>query len=184
VIETDRLLLRKPRPSDGPAFAEMLHDAEVMHFIGGVTDEPAEDVVDGWRARWTENGVGPFVIVRREDERLLGRAGIVVWDTRVWRNCTRAEAGEHAQDELGWALAREHWGWGYATEAALAVREWARREAGVSNLISLIHPDNSSSQRVAERLVCTRGGRVTLEGGTPCDIWVHPIGRHPTAPAR
>jgi len=186
VIETDRLLLRKPRPDDAPAFAEMLRDAEVMRFIGGVTDEPAEDVLERWHARWAANGVGPFVLVRREDERVVGRAGLIVWDTSVWRNCTRAEAGERAQDELGWALLREHWGRGYATEGALAVREWARREADVGHLISLVHPDNASSRRVAERLGCVCGERVTLEGGTPCDIWVHPAQRQleGQAPAR
>lgn len=183
MIETDRLLLRKPRPDDAPAFAEMLRDAEVMHFIGGVTDEPAEDVVDSWHARWSANGVGPFVVVRREDDRVLGRAGIVVWDTRTWRNCTRAEAGEHAQEELGWALLREHWGRGYATESARAIREWAWREAGVAHLISLIHPDNSSSRRVAERLGCARSGRVTLESDVPCDVWVHPSRRQPDGQA-
>lgn len=174
MITTDRLLLRKPRPDDAPAFAEMLRDAEVMHFIGGVTDEAAEGIVERWRARWSANGVGPFVIVRREDERVLGRAGIVVWDTRAWRNSTRAEAGKHAQDELGWALLREHWGRGYATEGALAVRDWARREAGVASLISLIHPDNGASRRVAERLDCVRGERVRLDSGVLCDVWVHP----------
>jgi RimJ/RimL family protein N-acetyltransferase len=187
VIETERLLLRKPRPDDAPAFAEMLRDPDVMHFIGGVTDEPAEDVLERWRARWSANGVGPFVLVRREDERVLGRAGLVVWDTRIWRNSTLAEAGEHAQHELGWALLREHWGRGYATEGAMAVREWAQREARVADLISLIHRDNDSSRRVAERLRCVRRGRVTLESGTPCDVWVHPAERQPEggqAPAR
>ena len=55
---------------------------------------------------------------------------------------TVAEAGEHAQPELGWTLSREHWGHGYATEGAYAVREWARDELGMGHLISLIHPDN------------------------------------------
>jgi len=186
VIETDRLLLRKPRLDDAPVFAEMLRDAEVMQFIGGVTDEPAADILERWHARWSANGVGPFVLVRRKDERVLGRAGLVVWDTSVWRNCTRAEAGEHAQDELGWALLREHWGRGYASEGALAVREWAWREAGVGHLVSLIHPDNAPSRRVAERLGCVRGERVTLEEGVACDVWVHPTRRQPEghAPAR
>ena len=186
MITTDRLLLRKPRPEDAPAFAAMLRDAEVMHYIGGVTDEPADAVVDRWRERWSANGVGPFVLVRREDERVVGRAGIVVWDTRAWRNCTRAEAGEHAQDELGWALLREHWGRGYATEGALAVRDWAWREAGIASLISLINPDNVASRRVAERLGCMRGNRVRLDEGVLCDVWVHPSRDQPDgqAPAR
>jgi RimJ/RimL family protein N-acetyltransferase len=186
VIETERLLLRKPRPGDARAFAGLLRDAEVMQFLGGVTDEPAEDAIERWRARWLTNGLGHFVAVRRVDERVLGRVGFVVWDTAVWRNCTRAEAGEHAQEELGWALAREHWGCGYATEGARAVRDWVRREGGVGRLISLIHPDNRPSQRVAEKLGCARGERVTLESGVPCDVWVHPPARQRDgqAPAR
>ena len=44
----------------------------------------------------------------------------------------------------------------------------------VRRLISLIHPDNLDSQRVAGRLGCDRGERVVLESGVPCDVWVHP----------
>ena len=66
------------------------------------------------------------------------------------------------------------WGNGYATEAALAAREWGRTHAGVAHLISVIHPDNLGSQRVAERLDCERGERVQLESSDPCDVWAHP----------
>src|SRR5207302_7750575 len=143
-----------PRLDDVPAAAELLGNLEVMRFLGGET-VPADavpEVVQKWLDRWELNGVGPFAIERREDGRWVGRAGILVWDTRTWTHGSVAEAGEHAQPEIGWALARAHWGNGYATEAAMAVRDWGRRERGFERLISLIAPANVASQRVAERL--------------------------------
>ena len=106
--------------------------------------------------------------------RMLGRTGILVWDARTWKHTTFADAGEHAQPELGWALAREHWGQGYATEAASAVREWAYFERGVGRLISLIAPANVRSERLAERLGCTRGETVDLCDTGPAVVWEHP----------
>jgi RimJ/RimL family protein N-acetyltransferase len=118
--------------------------------------------------------MGPFAIECREDGRLVGRAGLIVWDTRNWHNSTLAEAGDHAQPELGWAVGRPFWGNGYATEAAQAVRDWARRERGVGRLISLINPANVRSQRVAERLGAVPAETVTLFDSSPAVVWVHP----------
>jgi RimJ/RimL family protein N-acetyltransferase len=175
-IETERLLLRLPVPEDAADAARLLGDPEVMRFLGGATvsaeDVPA--VVEKWIARWEDNGCGPFSVVCREDGRWLGRAGLLVWDVRTWTHTTFANAGEHAQPELGWALAREHWGSGYATEAALAVREWAYRERGVERLVSVIAPDNPRSQRLARRLGCTPGETVELFDNGPHVVWEHP----------
>jgi len=173
-LETERLVLRKPRLEDAAALEPLLRDPEVMRFLGGVTDEPAQEVIERWRHRWSANGVGHFFLVRRADDTFVGRTGYVVWDTRVWRNCLVSEAEPHAQPELGWALLRSYWGQGYATEAARAVRDWGRSRAGVGHLISLIHPDNLASQGVAARLHCERRGSVVLESGVPCDVWIHP----------
>ena len=71
--------------------------------------------------------------------------------------------------EIGYLLGREHWGNGYATEAALAVRDWALAELGLERLIALIYPGNVRSIRVAEKLgmepedeIEIFGNRVTL----------------------
>src|SRR5436190_13510283 len=127
-LETERLLLRKPRLEDAEAAYEYLSDPAVMRFIGGETvpREDCEAVVQKWLDRWEANGFGHFVLERREDGRFLGRVGMIVWDTRTWTHTTAAEAGEHGQPELGWTLARAHWGCGYATEGARAGRGWAR----------------------------------------------------------
>jgi RimJ/RimL family protein N-acetyltransferase len=175
-LETERLVLRLPRLEDAPAAAEYLGDPEAMRFLGGETVPPEEApaVVAKWMQRWELDDVGPFVLERREDGRFVGRSGILVWDRRKWTQSTFAEAGEHAQPELGWTLVRRYWGNGYATEAARAARDWARAERGLTRLISLVNPANVASQRVAERLGAQRTDRVTLFDSGPADVWLHP----------
>lgn len=161
-----------------PAAAELLTDPEVMRFLGGdvVPREDHAAVVEKWRERWNVNGMGPFLIETRRDGRFLGRAGIVVWDSRTWTHTTVAEAGQFAQPELGWALVRAAWGNGYATEAARAVRAWAREDRNVGRLISLIAPDNLASRRVAQRLGALPTASVMLFDARDADVWEHPAG--------
>lgn len=175
MIETERLLLRMPRLEDAPDFARAYSDPETMRFIGGVV--PSEDVpalVQKWLDRWAANGFGHFVVVRREDGVILGRVGLLVWDTRTWSQSTQPEAGEHGRTELGWSLSREHWGHGYAPEAAFAARAWLRTEWGAGRLISVINPLNVASQRVAEKLGATPGETVQLFDASDAVVWTHP----------
>lgn len=177
MIETERLVLRKPVLEDAEPAVALLTDPVAMEFIGGVHPEAAADpefVVRRWLERWDENDCGPFSVVRREDGRWVGRCGLLVWDVRTWTHTTFGSAGEHAQPELGWALARAHWGCGYATEAAIAVREWAYAERGVERLVSVIAPQNVRSQRLVERLGATPGETVELLGNGPHVVWEHP----------
>jgi RimJ/RimL family protein N-acetyltransferase len=178
VIQTERLLLRMPLLEDAEAALELITDPVAMEFIGGVHPDAGTDpgfVVRRWLERWDDNGCGPFSVVRREDGRWLGRTGVLVWDVRSWTQTTFASAGEHAQPELGWALAREHWGKGYATEAALAVREWAYAERGIGPLVSLIAPANVRSQLLAQRLGARPGETVELYDGGAHVVWEHPL---------
>jgi RimJ/RimL family protein N-acetyltransferase len=176
-LETERLVLRLPRLEDAEAAVVLLTDPVAMEFIGGVHPNAATDpefAVRRWLRRWDENGCGPFSIVRREDGCWLGRSGLLVWDVRTWTHTTFDDAGEYAQPELGWALAREHWGQGYATEAVVAIRDWAYRYLGVDRLVSVIAPANVRSQRLAQRLGCTPGKTVNLFDGGPHVAWEHP----------
>jgi RimJ/RimL family protein N-acetyltransferase len=148
VIETERLLLRKPVSEDARQLLEAFADPEAMRHIGdGSTTDlaGAEQTVDRWLERWDTWQIGMFVIERTEDERVLGRAGFLRWDPETW------EIGG-SETELGWGLAREHWGHGYATEAAVALRDWALGGLGLTRLISLIQQGNLRSVRVAEKL--------------------------------
>jgi RimJ/RimL family protein N-acetyltransferase len=177
MIETERLLLRKPMLEDAEAALDLITDPVAMEFIGGVHPDAAADpqfVVRRWLDRWDANDCGPFSIVRQEDGRWIGRCGVLVWDVRTWRHTTFASSEEFAQPELGWALARAHWGKGYATEAALAVRDWAYRERGFHPLISLIRVANVRSESLAERLGATPGETIELFDNGPHVVWTHP----------
>jgi len=181
-LYTDRLCLRPPTPHDGEALYELFADEDVMR---GLNREPVstveharamiEDGVGGWRT----DGLGPFVLQATGTERrVVGQAGLMIFDTPGWTPSTWALAEGRAQPELGWALMRAHWGHGYATEAAAAIRDWAREARSISRLVSLISPENVRSQRVAERL-----GAIPTETVTPLHtrrkavVW-----RHPPAP--
>jgi ribosomal-protein-alanine N-acetyltransferase len=145
LIETERLILRMPRPDDAEALVEAIGDPETMRYIGdGSTGglEAAERAIERWLERWGEGGIGQFVVERREDGRFVGRVGFLVWDPQTW---TPAPTGDV---EIGWTLARSQWGNGYATEAALALRDWTDRP----RLISLIQHGNERSVRVAEKI--------------------------------
>jgi len=83
---------------------------------------------------------------------VLGRAGFLVWDADAWQTGTLAELGDRGAVELGWLLAREHWGHGYATEAALALRDHGFAKLGFTRLISLILRGNERSERVAQKI--------------------------------
>jgi RimJ/RimL family protein N-acetyltransferase len=176
VLESERLRLRPPIPEDADAAAELLGDPEVMRFLGGqaVPREDVPAVIEKWLGRWTANRMGPFMLERRDNGRFVGRCGILIWDTRDWRISTHAEAGEFAQPELGWALARAHWGHGYATEAARAIGTWARAERGVQSLVSVIAPGNIASRRVAERLGAQPGATITLADSGDAVVWTYP----------
>jgi RimJ/RimL family protein N-acetyltransferase len=172
-LETERLLLRMPRLEDVDAYLPIAADEETMRFIGGVMDRAGvEQAVHLWLARWQANGFGHLIAERREDGCLLGRTALHVWDTRTWEISTAPLAGEHGQVELGWTFAREHWGHGYATEAARAVRAWGY-SLGVESIISLIHPENARSARVAAKLGATPTQAIEVMS-TPATVWVHP----------
>jgi RimJ/RimL family protein N-acetyltransferase len=159
-VETERLLLREWRGEDLDAYAAMYADPEVTRFLGGPADRE-----DAWRrmammaGHWVVRGYGNWVLERREDGRMIGRAGL--WRPEGWPGL-----------EVGWLLARDAWGHGYATEAGRAACQWARRELGADELISIIAVGNAASRRVAERLGMAvreerdfRGERVVIYAG-------------------
>jgi RimJ/RimL family protein N-acetyltransferase len=173
LIETERLVLRMPQHEDVDDVLAIVRDGEVMRWIGGEAGgrEMAARQVENWIARWNANGVGPFAVVL--DGRVIGRAGLLVWDRSTWEPSAYERAGEDAVEELGWVIARAHWGQGLATEAARAVREWAYAERGIERLISLIDPKNTRSIRVADKLGAVPDELVATVYG-PLLAWLHP----------
>jgi RimJ/RimL family protein N-acetyltransferase len=153
-LETERLVLRSFRADDHGPYAAMSADPEVMRFIGtGATQTPAES----WRSmafligHWALRGYGMWAIELRSSGELVGRAGFL--EPPGWPGF-----------ELGWLLARPHWGHGYATEAARAALRYAFVELGRERVISLIRPGNERSVKVARSIGSALEGEVDLLG--------------------
>lgn len=155
ILETERLVLRRLTPADLEEVAPIYGDAEVMRFIGdGSAWPPArtEQALARWHGFWEDDGFGQFAVRRLEDGRVVGDVGLLAWDPAAWRPGSRVRIGPEAEIEIGWTLAREFWGRGYATEAATAIRDWALGSLEIARLVSLIQPENERSIRVAEKL--------------------------------
>ena len=153
-LETERLHLRRPEPGDLDAYAAFFADPEVVRYTGGVIKTRAESAaaVEAMIRHWDRHGIGLFTLVRREDDRVLGRVGFLLWDPQRWVHGLANELSGVTETEIGWTLGREFWGFGYATEAAAGARDWALGEPGLARLISLIQRGNTASVRVAEKL--------------------------------
>jgi RimJ/RimL family protein N-acetyltransferase len=140
-VTTDRLVLRMLREADFESYAQMCGDPEVMRYIGD--GQPLSRPM-AWRnlalmvGHWSLRGYGLWGVEERATGALVGRAGF--WNPDGWPGF-----------ELGWMLRRSSWGLGYATEAARAALRFAFTRMARPQVISLIHPDNAASVRVAER---------------------------------
>jgi RimJ/RimL family protein N-acetyltransferase len=141
-IETERLRMRGWRDGDFKAFADILADPEVARGLGkqaGMTWQEAWRDMSMMAGHWALKGFGHWVLEERESGELVGRAGLYFPPT--WPEL-----------EVGWTVARAHWGKGYAAEAGRAACKWAHDELGARHIVSLILPTNSQSIRVAEKL--------------------------------
>ncbi len=164
-LETERLVLRMWRAGDFEPFAEMCADEEVMRYIGagGKTMTPPE----AWRSmalfigHWHLRGYGIWAVEERASGELVGRVGC--WRPEGWPGF-----------EVGWVLRRAFWGRGFATEAARAALDYAFDVLGQAHVISLIHPENRASIRVAERIGEKPEGRTEVFGA---EVLVYGIDR-------
>jgi RimJ/RimL family protein N-acetyltransferase len=155
LLETPRLRLRPFGADDWPAYAAMCADAEVMRHVGTGQVQSAEDA---WRSmavflgHWALRGYGMWALEHRDSGALLGRVGYI--DPPGWPGF-----------ELGWLLARSHWGHGYAREAAAVALRHAFDVLQRDRVISLIRPGNARSVAVAEAIGESLQGSVELMGG-------------------
>ncbi len=139
-IETERLILRPPRPKDFESWAAFMADEEAAAFLGGA-QKPAQS----WRGMatmagaWMLNGFSMFSLIEKDTGEWVGRAG--PWRPEGWPGT-----------EVGWGVIKERQGRGYAREAAVASMDWAFDNLGWTEIIHTIDPDNTPSIRLAERL--------------------------------
>jgi len=157
MLQTDRLILREWRDEDLAPFAALNADERVAAFLPGtLTREESDAMAARIREHFARRGFGLWVVEAPGVSPFLGFVGLSV---------PSFEAPFTPCVEIGWRLAFEHWGFGYATEAARAAVRFGFDELGLDEIVSFTVPDNLRSRAVMERLGMRR---------SPADDFDHP----------
>jgi RimJ/RimL family protein N-acetyltransferase len=164
-LTTERLRLRAWRAEDREPFAALNADPVVMeHFPALLTREQSDAFVDRIVRRMAEQGYGLWAAEIRETGRFIGFIGL---------NPAPDALPVAPATEVGWRLAREFWGQGYAPEGARAAVDFAFGTLGLPEIVSFTTTVNTRSQRVMQKLGMTHD---------PADDFDHP--NHPDWPER
>ena len=141
IIGTERLYMREMDQGDFPSLCLMLQDDDVMYaYEGAFSDEEAQAWLDKQIARYRKYGFGLWAVILRETGEMIGQCGLTM---QMWK-------GREVL-EIGYLFRKEYWHNGYATEAAIACREYAFNTLGADEVSSIIRDSNIASQRVAIR---------------------------------
>ena len=140
-LETERLILRSFREEDVDAMEQLFANPDFMRFSLGVFTERKQTVAFIEKVmEWDRAGIpSQFAIVPRNEDAVIGYCGF------------HHHPEVPGEVEIGYRLHPDYWNRGLITEAARAVRDHGFRDYKLSRVISLIHPDNIPSRRVAEK---------------------------------
>jgi len=158
MIETERLILRRWREADVEPYVAMMADPQVADTLGGVLDraQVGRSIARN-EAAFEQQGIGRFAVERRGDGRFLGHCGLMP----IHESLPPAPGFE-----IGWALAKDAWGAGYASEAARAAIADAFARAELAEVIAYTTVGNLRSQAVMARVGLAR---------TPARDFDHPL---------
>ena len=157
ILTTARLRLRQWREEDLAPFAALNADPQVMEFFPKVLTRAESDVVAGRiRDHFARHGFGLWAVEAPGVVDFMGFVGLAV---------PSFEAHFTPCVEIGWRLAREHWGHGYATEAATAALAFGFVDRALEEIVAFTVPANIPSRRVMGRLGMRR---------SPADDFEHP----------
>ncbi|MCB9477562.1 MAG: GNAT family N-acetyltransferase [Deltaproteobacteria bacterium] len=167
-IRTDRLLLRQWRDEDLDAFAAMNADERVMrHFVAPLTREQSLESLERLRRHFADHGYGLWVLEIPGEAPFIGCVGLLQPNFKAhFTPCV----------EIGWRLAADYWGQGYAREAATAVRDLALGELHLPEIVSMTTPANERSVHLMESLGMRRDPADDFDHPKVPDG--HPIKRH------
>jgi len=145
-LETGRLRMRGHTLADFDSIRRLWSDGQVTRFIGGrpQTEEECWARLLRYLGHWSLLGYGYWLIEEKSSGSFVGEAGLL--------NLRRAIVPPLGDvPEAGWVLSPAHQGKGYATEAVRAALQWADSHFGSQPVVCLIHPENQSSLRVAQK---------------------------------
>jgi RimJ/RimL family protein N-acetyltransferase len=165
-IESERLVLRRIDRDDFEFFIRLNADPDVARYLSHGRPRSSQESLAWLQSllqSYEDLELGQLAVVRKSDGMLIGRCGLsdlavearasVGAVPRAWYQRAEAPAGTEVvfERELGYTFHRSSWGQGYASEAARCVFEYARDVLRLHRVISLIHPQNVRSLRVAQR---------------------------------
>ena len=142
ITETERLIIREMVSSDLNALCRILCDEEVMctAYESAFSVEEAQDWMNRHFRRYAEYGFGLWAVVLKETNEMIGQCGLTM---QSWR--------EKELLEIGYLFQKAYWHKGYATEAAIACKEYAFSVLNASSVYSIIRDTHIASQNVAVR---------------------------------
>lgn len=160
-LETPRLVIRPFTLHDLEQLAEIFAQPEVMRFIGDgpISEQETLEWLERWMPVVEATGYGHHAVTLRGSGTLIGRCGPVERELSTGREV-----------EISYLLARQYWGCGHATEAAIAVRDHAFGQLGQQRVVSLIARGNPASEDVANRLGMAIDSTIEFHG-RPCNVW-------------
>lgn len=158
-ISTPRLILRPHRPEDTEFMVALNSDPEVVRYVGAdsVDLEQAREIVSRLRREFEDRRLGRFLVIEKATNEKIGWCGLK-WIEE--RRCV----------DLGYRLRRDRWAKGYATEAALAARDYGFKTLGLEEIWARAAQENTRSIHVLEKLGMTRAGKVTDHGQACLDF--------------
>lgn len=146
VFQTNRLFLREMTQSDFASLCKILQDNDVMYaYEGAFKDEEVQSWLDKQLANYKKYGFGLWAVVLKETGSMIGQCGL-----------TMQNYNDSKVLEVGYLLRKEYWHHGYASEAAIACKDYAFNRLHAKEVYSIIRDTNIPSQNVAKRngMVC------------------------------
>lgn len=142
VFTTDQLILRKLNINDAVKLLEIFSDPEMMeyHRVTRNLDETKE-WIQQYLESYEKHGFGRYAAILKDTNEFIGYAGFAA-----------KEIDGQPEVEIGYTLNKKFWGQGYATEAALACRDYAFDTLGLKRIVAIIYPDNAASINVAKKI--------------------------------
>ena len=147
LIETARLRLRSIRSEDFEVQAAMMADPDVVLYLGAIplTREESWRRLLGAAGLWTLLGHGYWAVERKSDGAFIGQVGFGDFKRAITPSI-------EGLPEIGWIIAPEAEGQGFASEAAAACMAWADRELPGLDIVAIISPANERSIHLAEKI--------------------------------
>lgn len=170
ILETPRLVLRGHRPDDLGSSAALWGDLEVVRYIGGrvLSQEEVWARVLRYAGHWAWMHYGVWVVEEKATGQFVGEVG--------YGNHKRdIQPGFEGVPELGWVLARQFHGRGYAYEAVRAAMDWGAQNLSSRRTVCIIDPEHERSVRLAEKCGFREWQRTSYRA-EPILVFLHEVG--------